>query len=104
MRDSYTRDAAEKFAQKYNITNWTIDNVEDFAFEQAGKLIQEFDAMLEDIPLANGQFVHMVWCNGGRSYPIDPPDNNYICNCKNLPLFKRLKAQAVSKSQTIDKE
>lgn len=58
--------------------------------------------MLNDEPDANGNYVHVIWCNGHRKAPIGTPDT--LCNCKNLPLFQRLRAIYASPETKMETE
>lgn len=59
---------------------------------------QHFLALLRDERLSNGEYVHVLICNGNRQTPIGTPGK--LCNCKNFPLFERLKRQAKEQWET----
>lgn len=55
----------------------------------------EWQRMWNDEPNENGQYVHHLLCNSNRQVPIG--SSGYICNCKGLPLFKRLLSEVAKR-------
>lgn len=44
--------------------------------------------LFQDKPDGNGNYFHLIWCNGSNKYPIGAEGK--LCNCKRSPIFSRL--------------
>ncbi len=62
------------------------------AVDEAKEASQVMYQTFHDEPMSNGYYYHIPFCNGIGNIPIGTEGK--LCNCKNLPLFKRLRQQA----------
>lgn len=57
------------------------------------------DNLFQDKPDENGNYFHLIWCNGSNKYPIGAEGK--LCNCKRSPLFSRLYEYFQSESSRL---
>ena len=55
-------------------------------------IVSDWNALFNDEIGSVGRYIHHIFCNGNNRDPIGTPGK--FCNCKKLPLFKRIRQQA----------
>jgi len=75
--------------EKYEYSECTM-----LKLEQIG-LLEEMAALLEDRPLPNGEYIHILTCNASRREPV----GNEMCSC---PIGRRIKNLKTDLKRVID--